>query len=431
MTGKTTLGALALGLLLALPAAAEDAPFTLSASTVKGGDTVTLTFRAPLEESEGRHWVCIVKQGEADSSYGVWAYAETGATSAELTAPEVDGTYEVRLHGHYPTKSCDVLHREPLVVTGLTPTKPEDIGVNAPKQAPVDQPIKVTFKAPLVPTGDEKFWVCIVPAGAPDTAQGLWTMVPIGAAEIDVPAASSSGDHEIRLHGNYPTQTTHVVARAPIQITGAEDTLPTDDAAVQATLEAASIELGQAPAVTFNVPLRPITGEKYWIGIANAELPAEASGLWKMLSPGDTRVTLDQPISTGKHRITLHANYPTRSTHPIATLELDVTGDAAGAPTDLAGLELVLAAPSIKVGEQATVTFSSPLRARTGEKFWITLIPAGQDDTEWGQYTYVDVGAGSVELPAPTEPGDYEVRLHAQYPTKSSNVVARAKLEVE
>lgn len=429
MGSKTGMLGLAIALASALPALADGATFSLESSTVSGGDAVKLTFNAPLAEANARYWIALVKAGEADSAYGVWDYVDAGAVEAELIAPEIDGDYEVRLHGNYPDKSYHVLHREALKITGLTPTKPEDIGLVVPKQNPVDETIAITFKTPLVPEAEEKFWVCVVPAGAEDTNQGLWTMVPAGAESIEVPAASSSGDHEVRLHGNYPTQTTNVVARAPVQITGAEDTLPTDNATVEATLAAASIALGDAPVVNFNIPLRPRTGEKFWIGVVHADLPESASGLWTTLSPGDSTVTLSAPICTGKHRITLHANYPTQSQNPIAVLELEVTGD--GAPTDTSAIELTLDAQTIKVGEQATVSFNTPLRAKTGERFWVTLIPADAADSEWGQYSYLEVAAGKVELAAPEAAGAYEVRLHANYPTESANVVARTTLKVE
>jgi len=43
----------------------------------------------------------------------------------------------------------------------------------------------------------------------------------------------------------------------------------------------------------------------------------------------------------------------------------------------------------------------------------------------------VPAGATSVRIAAPAAAGDYEVRLHANYPTRSTNVVHRAGLTVE
>jgi hypothetical protein len=94
-------------------------------------------------------------------------------------------------------------------------------------------------------------------------------------------------------------------------------------------------------------------------------------------------------------------------------------------------LEAKLAASTIKVGAKPAVDFGAPMRAHTGERFWLTVIPKGSEDSEWGQYGYVAVGAKTMELPAPEKAGDYEVRLHARYPTQSSNVVLRLPLKVE
>ena len=44
---------------------------------------------------------------------------------------------------------------------------------------------------------------------------------------------------------------------------------------------------------------------------------------------------------------------------------------------------------------------------------------------------YVPDAARRAQRVAPVEPGDYEVRLHANYPTKAANVVDRVAVRVE
>lgn len=126
----TALAALALALCPAL-AHAEDAAFTLESNTFAKGAKVTLRFAAPLQKDQGRHWVCIVKKGVHDSSYGIWAYAKAGATEATLEAPLREGTFEVRLHGSYPRKSHNILHRE-IITVGTAKPAPKPPG-DAPK----------------------------------------------------------------------------------------------------------------------------------------------------------------------------------------------------------------------------------------------------------------------------------------------------------
>jgi len=407
------------------PALADD-PFTLDSTTVSGGATVTITFAAPLDEAQARHWVCIVKPTDADSTFGVWAYADAGATSATLKAPDVDGDYEVRLHSNYPDKSHNVLHRVALKVTGLKPTPAADAQLVLPSASvPVDQAVKVRFKVPLVPEADDKYWACIVPAGAPATAQGLWRMVPVAAEELELPAATSSGKHEVRLHANYPAKHTNVIHSLPIEITGAEDTLPSEPSATAPSLAAAEVPFGTAPKVVFAIPVRPVTGERFWVGLAHADLPTSSNGLWKAVTPGATSVELALPLCTGKHRVTVYG--PNNKAY--ATLELDVAGEHPA--TDPASIALSLASAKIAVGAKPMVKLGAPVYARTGERYWITVIPKDAEDSEWGQYAYLPNAASELELPAPEKAGSYEVRVHANHPTKSSNVVQRTDLTVE
>lgn len=412
--------------------AQEAAAFTLASTSVKGGAEITLTFPGPLAAQGARYWVCLVKKGEADSTFGVWAYVDVGATSAKLTAPEVAGDYEVRLHSGYPEKSCNVVHRVAITVSGLGPTPPDGMKlVLAAPSAPVDRAITVRFPGPLVAEANERFWVALVMAGAPDEEQGLWAFVPAAAGEVSLPAPTASGEHEVRLHANYPTRSTHVVHRLELDVTGGPETRPTDTASVKASLAAASIAHGTAPTVTFNVPLRPRTGERFWISLAAAALPEGAQGLWTYIEPGATSITLEKPVSTGAHRIELHANYPKSSRNMIAKLDLAVTGTPQQAPSDVAALAPALEKASIAVGEQPVIKFGTGLLPRTGERFWVTVIEAGKADSEWGKYVYVELGATEARLPAVEAAGSYEVRLHSEHPTKSSNVVTRLPLTVK
>lgn len=414
------------------PAWADEAPFTLSSKSFKGGDTITISFPKALPADQARHWVCVVPKGAADSSFGTWSYVTQDAKSQDLKAPDVDGEYEVRLHSLYPKKSNNVLHREAIVVTGLTPTKPEDQKLTlSATSGPVDVGVKVGFKVALVPEAERRFWVALVPAGAPDTAQGLWRFVPSGATELKLPAPTASGKHEVRLHSNYPKQSTNVVHRLELEVTGAEDTKPTDPASLTCTLAAASVACSDKPTVKFSVPVRPPTGQRYWVCLVNAELPETSSGLSTSVKPGATSVTLSKPTSTGKHRVDVYASYAKTPRRLVVSLPLEVTGAASEAPTSMDAVTLSLESATIKVGAKPVVSFGTKLLARTGERFWVTVIETSKKDNEWGKYTYVPVGADKLELQAPTAAGKYEVRLHSKHPTKSANVEKRIALVVE
>lgn len=104
------------------------------------------------------------------------------------------------------------------------------------------------------------------------------------------------------------------------------------------------------------------------------------------------------------------------------------TASTSGTPAQK--VTFTLAETTVAVGEQPRVTFSEPLAAAAGERYWITLVEEGTPDSAWGQWQYVEAGAKEATLAAPTTEGKYEVRLHGNYPTKSYHVIHRASLSV-
>ncbi|HBP20526.1 MAG TPA: hypothetical protein DEA08_22385 [Planctomycetes bacterium] len=413
---------------LVAPVLADDAElFTLESDTVAGGDSIKINFKGPLDPANQKYWVCVVEKGKADSTFGTWAYVtDLSGKPVTLKAPEVDGDYEVRLHGNYPDKSNNVLQRAALKISGLQPTAPDQVGIAAAESSPVDQKVTVTFPQALVPQQGVKFWVALVPADAPDKTQGLWRFVPIGATKLELQAPTASGKHEVRLHSNYPKQSTNVVARAAFEVTGAPDTAPTQWGSVELSLAAASVKFPAQATLKFNVPLRPLTGKSCWASLADAALPAASQGLRASIKPGATSVQLPAPTAVGKHRVRL---YVSGQSEPVGEVALEVTGPDEAKPTQLEGIALKAPA-SVKVGAAPKVEFPR-LNARTGERFWLTLIKKGEEDTAWGTYKYIPHAATSLELAKAKETGDFEIRLHANHPTKSSNVIARVPIKVE
>jgi hypothetical protein len=91
--------------------------FSVVPSAVTAGDAVTLSFPAPLDAKQGeQYWAAIVAVGKPDSEWGIWEYVPQHARKLSLKAPATPGAYEVRLHGNYPTKSYNVVHRVRITV---------------------------------------------------------------------------------------------------------------------------------------------------------------------------------------------------------------------------------------------------------------------------------------------------------------------------
>lgn len=82
-------------------------------------------------------------------------------------------------------------------------------------------------------------------------------------------------------------------------------------------------------------------------------------------------------------------------------------------------------------GAPIEVTYSQPMASAEGDRYWITIIDPAAADSEWGAWVYVEDGATSTTLTAPSTPGKYEIRLHDHYPKKPYHVLERASLLVQ
>ncbi|MBX3162298.1 MAG: hypothetical protein KF773_40410 [Deltaproteobacteria bacterium] len=116
-----------------------------------------------------------------------------------------------------------------------------------------------------------------------------------------------------------------------------------------------------------------------------------------------------------------------------ATTTTATTGDAAAnlgpaTPPDLE--RFTLDAAEVAAGAAIAVAFPGPMVAAAGEKYWIAVVAREAPDTEYGTWKYLEPGARTSELVAPKQAGAYEVRLHANYPTRNTHVVHRAPITV-
>jgi len=71
------------------------------------------------------------------------------------------------------------------------------------------------------------------------------------------------------------------------------------------------------------------------------------------------------------------------------------------------------------------------MKSPESDQFWVTIVDAGADGSTYGEYVYVADKAMTAQLVAPKKSGSYEVRLHANYPKKETNLVQRIPITVE
>ena len=91
--------------------------FSLADSSVAPGAKIAIIFPGPMiAQANEKYWVTVVAATAADSAYDAWDWVAPKARGATLVAPSTPGSYQVRLHSRYPTKTSNVVFRAPLTV---------------------------------------------------------------------------------------------------------------------------------------------------------------------------------------------------------------------------------------------------------------------------------------------------------------------------
>ncbi|MCF6366703.1 MAG: hypothetical protein L3J35_10930 [Bacteroidales bacterium] len=94
--------------------------------------------------------------------------------------------------------------------------------------------------------------------------------------------------------------------------------------------------------------------------------------------------------------------------------------------------DVMFTAPSsAEVNKEIIVKFTNPISSTEKSKYWITIIEKSKEDKDWGKWQYVKDNAESIKLICPSQAGEYEIRLHDMYPSKSFHVVERASLTLK
>jgi protein kinase-like protein len=97
---------------------------------------------------------------------------------------------------------------------------------------------------------------------------------------------------------------------------------------------------------------------------------------------------------------------------------------------DTTAPKVTLDAASFPPSATIHIKLASPIASPPKHRAWITVSEAGSAPSSYGAWSYLDDGATSATLAAPAKTGNYEVRLHTDYPTRSYNVQQRVPFQV-
>jgi serine/threonine-protein kinase len=204
-------------------------------------------------------------------------------------------------------------------------------------------------------------------------------------------------------------------------------------------LDAKSFAPNTDVAIRFAGPVASPSAQRTWVAMAEAGKPPSSYASWIFVDDGASVATLKAPTKPGAYEVRVHTDYPAKSFNVVQSVALTV---ASGTPVAVAPVaqssvtpramqRFTLATTALHLGDKAELRFPAPMQAAKGEQFWVTVVARGTADSTWGTYEYVANGARISKLPLPAAVGDYEVRLHANYPTKTTNVVHRVAIHVD
>jgi hypothetical protein len=203
-------------------------------------------------------------------------------------------------------------------------------------------------------------------------------------------------------------------------------------AAVQVTfkLDANAYLPGDPVTIKFPGPMSSKTQNRAWVTIVEVGKPPSAYGVWEYVQDGAAATKLVAPTAPGNYEVRLHTEYPAKSHNVVHTVPIKIDPDAQSSKPATTKWRFSIKTKSVAPGEAVELSFAQPMEALPKEKFWVTVVKPDQALDSYGKYEYVPPGARKMLFEMPKEAGDYEVRLHANYPTKSTNVVHRVKIHV-
>lgn len=359
----TDAAALAGALDRAMEGAVERTP--LGDATLQAPDEVLAGSRFMVEwtgQDGPRDYVTIVEASAKEGKFGFWSYTEEGSP-LELVAPATPGAYELR----YQSDRVDgIAARRPITVL------PAEFAIGGPAVVKAGQP----FEIPWVGPNNEKDYLTVVPAEAPDGRYGSYAYTANGSpARLHAPM--QAGDYEIRYQSD---RQDGVFARRPLIIEAVEVRLDVP----------AEVRAGQSFEVEWTGP----NGDRDYITLVQADAPDGKYGEYVYTEKGSP-VTLTAPFDDGDYQVRYQSD---REDGVFARLDLAITET-----------EVTLDAPDkVAAGATFEVSWTGP----DGPQDYVTIVKQGAKAGDYLSYQYTKGGA-TLSLRAPEEPGNYEIRYQS------------------
>jgi Ca-activated chloride channel family protein len=234
-------------------------------------------------------------------------------------------------------------------------------------------PVTVVATGPML----DRHWIGFAPKGSEPGAYLDYERPTGTRSEVILSAPAEPGEYEIRYVLN---EAERVLASRPITITAAG-----------ATIEApAEAEAASRITVRATGP----NDARHWIGFAPAGSEVGAYLDYQRPTGDTSEVQLRVPAQPGNYEIRYVLNEAEKiaASRPIRVVEAKASIDAPA---------------TARAGEVITVTATGPF----ADSHWIGFAPAGSEVGAYLDYQRPTGPTSVVQLTAPAEPGDYEIRF--------------------
>ncbi|MEO0981711.1 MAG: VWA domain-containing protein [Pseudomonadota bacterium] len=337
--------------------------------TIAAGSPFEVTWNGPAYDDD---WITVVKPDAGERAYTDYEYTRQG-NPLTLKAPLEAGDYEVR----YVQAGDKVIARRPITVTAV------EAAISGPETAPAGSYHQIEWAGP----GTDRDWITVVKPSAGERAYTDYEYTRKGnPLELKMPL--EPGNYEFR----YVQEGRKILARQPIVISPVEATLTAPE----------TVDAGAAVDVSWTGP-----GERRdWITVVEPSARENAYTDYEYAREGAV-LSIKSPLEPGEYEY---------------RYVLDGKRVIARRPVTVRDVSATLSAPSSVAAEaRFTVEWDGPANQRD----FITVAAPDARENAYTDYEYARNGS-PLELKAPAEPGDYELR----FVLDGKRVIARRPITV-
>jgi Ca-activated chloride channel homolog len=330
--------------------------------------------------SEGDYIAISRKQGTAYTDYD-FARLDPAKPSVSLSAPATPGAYALRYVSLQREKS-DLAERA-IQITDATAS------IDAPETVRISERFKVRARGPFA----GGTWVGFAPKGSPAGSYLDYARPSSADGELELTAPANAGAYELRYVLN---ESERVLLSRPIMVSEGE---------AQITV-ATQLNSGDSVKFTARGPIDP----KHWIGFAPKG--ASISSYKDYLRPeaGKAEYVLTAPVEPGDYELRYVLNESERIITFVAVKVQD-------------GPVSLTVPARVKAGALVDITAAGPVSS----SHWVGFAPKGSAPGTYRDYAYVTSSPLKLQLTAPDEAGEYELR----YVLNNERVVLAKAVVVE